>query len=71
MWKAIFVCLLLGIVNFEYVDSAIYTGNIYADNWFRLYVNGREVVTDPVRFLPHNSVSFTFEDCKYVSNFTE
>lgn len=43
-------------------DAARYTGTIYADNWFRLYVNGRQVAVDPVRFIPHNAVSFTFED---------
>ena len=69
MWKAIPVCFLFAIANFQLVDSRTFTGNIYADNWFRLYVNGREVATDPVQFIPHNSVSFTFEDCKYVCNF--
>ena len=66
MWTAISVCLLFAMAIFEHVDSDTFTGTIYADNWFRLYVNGREVATDPIRFIPHNSVSFTFEDCKYV-----
>lgn len=31
--------------------------NIYADNWFALYINGRLTVVDPIAFLPHNVVS--------------
>jgi hypothetical protein len=31
--------------------------NIYADNWFMMYINGKLVVTDPIDFLPHNVVS--------------
>ena len=30
---------------------------IYADNWFALYINGRLAVVDPIAFLPHNVVS--------------
>ena len=30
---------------------------IYADNWFALYINGRLTVVDPIAFLPHNVVS--------------
>ncbi len=30
---------------------------VYADNWFALYVNGRLTVVDPIAFLPHNVVS--------------
>ena len=32
--------------------------NIYADNWFMMYINGKLVVTDPIDFLPHNVVKF-------------
>lgn len=31
--------------------------NVYADNWFILYVNGELVAVDPIAFLPHNVVS--------------
>jgi len=31
--------------------------NVYADNWFILYVNGRLVAVDSIDFLPHNVVS--------------
>ncbi len=34
--------------------------NIYADNWFILYVNGRLVAVDPIQFTPHNVVSVDF-----------
>ncbi|MEO0054706.1 MAG: hypothetical protein RLZZ50_653, partial [Verrucomicrobiota bacterium] len=34
--------------------------NIYADNWFMLYVNGRLVAVDPIPFTPHNVVSVDF-----------
>jgi phosphatidylethanolamine-binding protein (PEBP) family uncharacterized protein len=31
--------------------------NVYADNWFMLYINGRLVAVDPIEFTPHNVVS--------------
>lgn len=31
--------------------------NVYADNWFMLYINGKPVAVDPIDFLPHNVVS--------------
>jgi phosphatidylethanolamine-binding protein (PEBP) family uncharacterized protein len=31
--------------------------NVYADNWFMLYVNGRLVAVDSIQFTPHNVVS--------------
>jgi len=31
--------------------------NIYADNWFVLYVNGKLVAVDSIDFLPHNVVT--------------
>jgi phosphatidylethanolamine-binding protein (PEBP) family uncharacterized protein len=34
--------------------------NVYADNWFMLYVNGRLVAVDPIPFTPHNVVSLDF-----------
>lgn len=34
--------------------------NVYADNWFILYVNGRLVTVDPIQFTPHNVVSVDF-----------
>ncbi len=54
------IAIVLSLVN--KTQGRRFTGNIFADNWFRLYVNGKEVAADPVRFLPHNSVSFQFDD---------
>jgi phosphatidylethanolamine-binding protein (PEBP) family uncharacterized protein len=34
--------------------------NVYADNWFVLYVNGRLVAVDSIQFTPHNVVSVDF-----------
>jgi phosphatidylethanolamine-binding protein (PEBP) family uncharacterized protein len=34
--------------------------NVYADNWFMLYVNDRLVAVDPIEFTPHNVVSVDF-----------
>jgi phosphatidylethanolamine-binding protein (PEBP) family uncharacterized protein len=34
--------------------------NVYADNWFMLYVNGRLVAVDPIQFTPHNVLSVDF-----------
>lgn len=34
--------------------------NVYADNWFKLYVNNRLVAVDPIEFTPHNVVSVDF-----------
>jgi len=31
--------------------------NVYADNWFMLYINGKPVAVDSIDFLPHNVVS--------------
>jgi hypothetical protein len=31
--------------------------SIYADNWFQLYINGKQVAVDPIDFLPHNVVT--------------
>lgn len=31
--------------------------NIYADNWFMLYVNGELVAVDSIAFIPHNVIS--------------
>jgi hypothetical protein len=31
--------------------------NVYADNWFVLYVNGRLVAVDSIDFIPHNVIS--------------
>ncbi len=31
--------------------------NIYADNWFILYINGELVVVDSISFIPHNVIS--------------
>lgn len=31
--------------------------NVYADNWFILYINGKLRAVDPIEFTPHNVVS--------------
>ena len=31
--------------------------NMYADNWFMLYINGELVAVDSMKFIPHNVVS--------------
>src|ERR1700761_6274931 len=31
--------------------------NLYADNWFVLYINGELVAVDSIKFIPHNVVS--------------
>ncbi len=31
--------------------------NLYADNWFMLYINGELVAVDSIKFIPHNVVS--------------
>ena len=31
--------------------------NVYADNWFDLYINGERIAVDSIRFLPHNVVA--------------
>ncbi|MEO0415396.1 MAG: hypothetical protein AAF226_10650 [Verrucomicrobiota bacterium] len=31
--------------------------NVYADNWFKLYINGNLVIVDSISFIPHNVVS--------------
>ncbi len=33
------------------------TLNVYADNWFKLYINGKLIATDSIAFMPHNIVS--------------
>lgn len=31
--------------------------NVYADNWFSLYVNGELVAVDSIKFIPHNVIA--------------
>lgn len=31
--------------------------NVYADNWFILYINGELIAVDSIKFIPHNVVS--------------
>jgi hypothetical protein len=31
--------------------------NLYADNWFVLYINGELVAVDSIKFIPHNVIS--------------
>lgn len=44
-----------GVVKPTMADTI--RANIYADNWFMLYINGRLVAVDPIDFIPHNVVS--------------
>jgi hypothetical protein len=44
-----------GIVKPAMSDTV--SANMYADNWFVLFVNGKLVAVDPIDFLPHNVVS--------------
>ncbi|MCE9612553.1 MAG: YHYH protein [Chthoniobacter sp.] len=44
-----------GLVKAAMTDTM--KAEIYADNWFALYINGRLAVVDPIAFLPHNVVS--------------
>lgn len=43
-------------INKPRIDDAI-RANVYADNWFKLYINGNLVVVDSISFIPHNVVS--------------
>lgn len=47
-----------GLVKPSLADSVKL--NVYADNWFMLYVNGRLVAVDSIQFTPHNVVSVDF-----------
>ena len=31
--------------------------NMYADNWFKMYINGELICVDSIRFMPHNVIS--------------
>ena len=31
--------------------------NVYADNWFIMYINGKLTAVDSIDFIPHNVVS--------------
>jgi hypothetical protein len=44
-----------GIVKPTMKDTV--RASMYADNWFVLYVNGKQVAVDSIDFLPHNVVS--------------
>ncbi len=44
-----------GLVKATMADTM--KAEIYADNWFALYINGRLTIVDPIAFLPHNVVS--------------
>jgi len=53
-----FACLLLaqqGIIKPDLRDTI--KVNVYADNWFKMYINGKLVAVDPIDFLPHNVVT--------------
>lgn len=44
-----------GVIKPDLSDSI--KASIYADNWFVLYINGKQVAVDPIDFLPHNVVT--------------
>ncbi len=44
-----------GVVKPEMGDTI--KANMYADNWFALFVNGSLVAVDSIDFLPHNAVT--------------
>lgn len=44
-----------GIVKPAMTDTI--KANMYADNWFAMYINGKLVAIDSIDFLPHNVVS--------------
>ncbi|RMF82094.1 MAG: hypothetical protein D6744_06390, partial [Planctomycetota bacterium] len=31
--------------------------NVYADNWFKLFINGKLIAVDSIDFVPHNVIS--------------
>ena len=37
--------------------SDMIKADIYADNWFAIYINGKLVAVDPIDFIPHNEVT--------------
>ena len=45
-----------GRVRKPTIDDTI-RANVYADNWFMLYVNGELVAVDSIAFVPHNVIS--------------
>lgn len=49
-------CLLNAVLS-----QRTLTAYVYADNYFEFYFNGNKVATDPVSYVPHNGVAFTFE----------
>lgn len=44
-----------GVVKPDLSDTM--KASVYADNWFTLYINGKQVAVDPIDFLPHNVVT--------------
>lgn len=44
-----------GVIKPDLADTI--KASVYADNWFVLYINGKQVAVDPIDFLPHNVVS--------------
>lgn len=41
--------------------TEIITATIYADNWFTFWFNGELIMEDPIEFIPHQAVEFSFE----------
>lgn len=44
-----------GVIKPDLSDTI--KASIYSDNWFVLYINGKQVAVDPIDFLPHNVVT--------------
>ena len=38
------------------IDDTL-NANMYADNWFKMYINGELICIDSIRFIPHNVIS--------------
>lgn len=45
-----------GLVRKPQMSDTI-KANVYADNWFMLYINGELVAVDSIKFIPHNVIA--------------
>ena len=53
--RQVILCVwLLG--QCAHAENIIVNGQVFADNFFKLWVNGKLVATDPIEFTPHNVV---------------
>lgn len=58
--------IIIGIICLSAINCEVQqvTAQIYADNYFEFYVNGKLIKKDPLDFTPHNAVKFTFDVTK-------